>query len=281
MNLVERTINYVANKDWAINVEWGITQLSKSLMAMSSDAPKDALTILKEETLSQSISTVNFKNRYGDNSYNIKEISFTGVMMLEGGLCSYGINEVTKLLYNAYNDPNVSAILLTMDSGGGDPLAGSELNQALKDRTIPVVARVHTCASACYMGVLNADEIIGSGIYSNIGSIGAFVSINAEFLKEYSEKILDIYAAQSGDKNKAFRDLLKGDFSEIQKSVDNLAQIFQKDVSKLRQLNDKYTDTLNGGIWKAEEAKKRGLIDSIGSKNYAIKRLINYLNNKI
>ena len=43
MNLVERTINYVANKDWAINVEWGITQLSKSLMAMSSDASYNQL----------------------------------------------------------------------------------------------------------------------------------------------------------------------------------------------------------------------------------------------
>ena len=280
MNLIERTINFIASKSWGVDIEWGISQVAKSFVAMSSDAPKDALASLKEETFSVGTLPVSISNRYGTTDYNIKEISFNGVMQLEGGLCSYGVQDVITELYKAYNNPEISAVLLTMNSGGGDPQAGSELSQALKDKTKPVVARVYTCASACYMGVLNADEIIAASEYSNIGSIGAFISVNSKFLKEYSEQIIDIYATNSPNKNDVFRGLLAGDYTAAQRSIDSLSQIFQNDVKNTRKLSEKYTDTLSGGIWKASEAKKRGLIDSIGSKNYAIKRIINYLNSK-
>ena len=167
-----------------------------------------------------------------------------------------------------------------MNSGGGDPQAGSELSQALKrqNKTCGGEGFAYLCICLLY-GVLNADEIIAASEYSNIGSIGAFISVNSKFLKEYSEQIIDIYATNSPNKM-MYLGVLAGDYTAAQRSIDSLAQIFQNDVKNTRKLSENILIPFSGVSGKPLEAKRGGLIDSIGSKNYAIKRIINYLNSK-
>ena len=51
MNLIERTINFIVSKSWGVDIEWGISQVAKSFVAMSSDAPKRCFIISKRRNL--------------------------------------------------------------------------------------------------------------------------------------------------------------------------------------------------------------------------------------
>lgn len=72
----------------------------------------------------------------------------------------------------ADNDPNVSSIMLYIDSGGGTVTGTHELAKAIKDTKKPVIACVSdTCASAAVWVASQADEIYCTSPVGNIGSI--------------------------------------------------------------------------------------------------------------
>lgn len=277
MDFVESTINYIGSKEWAIDAEWGLSQFAEFLFNSQNGLNAETLKALKEQSNSVnyfadlSPATIDYS---GDNK--IAELSFSGTMHLQDGLCHYGAKSLVSQLYQAYADPTIKGILLSVDSGGGDPQAGSEIDSAVRDRNKPVVSRFNMAASAMLMAIQNSDEIIAANQYAKIGSIGAFVSVNTKFLKQYADQILDIYSTHSGDKNIELRELLNGNSTPMLRSVDDLAATFQKDISKSRKISDKFSNTLNGGVWRAAEGKRRGLVDSIGSKQYALKRVISY-----
>lgn len=276
-NFIESTINYIASKEWGIDADWGISQFAQFLMSAQTSDTNVVLKELKEQSL-----TVNFfagglptQIEYsGDNK--IAEIAYSGVMHLHDGLCHYGANKVVAELYKAYSDPTIKGILFTIDSGGGEPQAGSEISAAIKDRNKPVVSRFTLAGSAAYMAIAPSNEIIAANMYAKVGSIGAYVSLNKAFLTRYAEAILDVYADSSPNKNIELREALQGNFVPIKKSVEELAVLFQKDVMKSRPISPDFTDTLTGGVFKAQEGKRRGLIDAIGTKQYALKRVISY-----
>lgn len=62
---------------------------------------------------------------------------------------------------------------------------------------------------------------------------------------------------------------------------DEIVALFQSEVAKFRNLSgsDEYKEkTLSGGMFYANEAKNRGLVDYIGTKNDALRRLRSHIN---
>lgn len=212
---------------------------------------------------------------------SILELSFSGVMRDQDGMCSYGIETFTKSLYQAYSNPYIVGVLLNINSGGGESQSGYTLNQAISDKNKPVVVRTGFCGSAALNGVVTATERIAASENAQIGSIGSMITISSENLKHIKEQYLHIYASVSPNKNIEFRKLLNDDFSGLQKSVDANAKIFQKTVEKNLKLNESLKqETLSGGMFYAQDAKKRGLIDGVGTKQYAIKRILSHIKYK-
>jgi protease-4 len=209
---------------------------------------------------------------------SILELSFSGVMQNDDGLCSYGINNLTEQLYNAYGNPSVSGILLNLNSGGGESSSGYTLQQAIADRNKPVVVRSSMLASAALNGAASATEIIAASDASKIGSIGSYVTIDLERMKQYKEKFKDIYSTTSPDKNKDFREALLGNFSSLEKDVTENAKMFQAHIEKYLKLDGATkSSTLSGGMFYAQDAKNRGLVHGVGSKQFAIKRILSHI----
>jgi len=72
------------------------------------------------------------------------------------------------------------------------------------------------------------------------------------------------------------RGALAGDYGRLQAEIDTIAEQFRGMVSnsrKLRGNKSEIENTLSGGMFTANDAKNRGLADSIGNFNYALKRL--------
>jgi len=203
---------------------------------------------------------------------SIAMISVTGVMRAEGGTSTYGANDIANQLNAAYGNQNIAAIILRTNSGGGEVTAMQILSQTVKDRNKPVIGWAQFAASAAYGTLAPANEIIANGELASVGSIGAVYEVDMEFLNWYKENVLAIYGTKSQNKNQEIRALLNGDSTPIQKMVDRYTDNFHSIVTSNRPLSGNVEHTLSGAMFSAKEAKRNGLVDSIGGLNYAIKR---------
>lgn len=207
---------------------------------------------------------------------SIALLNLTGVMRSQSSISSSGMDSFIEDLNNAYNHPNVMGIIIETNSGGGESLAGNMLNSAIQDRNKPVVGFGHLVASAAYRALAGADEIIASSNASEFGSIGTMISLDNKILNKYRARFADFYGGSAPGKNSDFRAAVSGDFSGIQKRVDDLTLAFQDQIRADRQLRGSEStikETLNGSMFNATESKKRGLIDMVGTMQTAVKRV--------
>lgn len=284
MNIPKHLLNLIISQEWAIDVDFGLNALHNYLFNLNSGVDFAKLRAdSKRINFYSDFQPLN--GEYNTNSKDLPEktvakLNLSGVMRLEDGLCSQGVRSLTEDFYSLYNNASVAGILLVVDSGGGDPQAGAELNSALADKNKPVIVRYTTMGSAAYLGVLNATEIHAASEFAKAGSIGAYASISKEFLEEYKSKVIEIYSDLSEDKNDAWRAALEGNFAKMLSSVNVLAKNFRDIVAQSRDLRgDEATieKTLSGGMFAAEDAKNRGLIDMISTQNKSIKRILSHI----
>lgn len=278
---MERFFNYLLCQDWMIDELYAIQQFNEVLFNMSLghkiEKRNSIISFIDGNNIEVPTTNIN-----SSESNSILVMRLSGAMTVNDQPCSDGIQTLSDNLYKAYSNKNISGILLDVNSGGGESTAGHILKQAISDSNKPVVVHGVTVGSAALLSTLPATEIVANGESAKFGSIGSFVSISKKFLEDYSKNFIDVYASSSPDKNKEIRQLFVGDSALLQKSVDKNAEVFQQEVQKYRNLKYDPAKTLSGGMFEAKDAKKRGLVDSIGTRSYAIQRLrshIKYIKN--
>jgi ClpP class serine protease len=268
--------------NWHIDFDWGLSKFGEYVAntELFKVSNKDIFEKMFEKSsqkfvinsdgygATQEITTINTKN-------SILELRYEEVMRNSDGLCSIGINTLVNNMYEAYANPNISGVLLHLNSGGGESSSGYNLQSALLDKNKPVVVSTYFLGSAAVNGALGASEIIATNDAAQVGSIGSYYAVDAQMLKYLRDNVMYFYSKVSPDKNKDFRELLdKGDATELIAAVTENAKMFQKAVTKYRPLNEtKKEETLSGGMFYAKDAKSRGLIDAIGTRDFAIKRI--------
>lgn len=196
-----------------------------------------------------------------------------GVMRSQDGMSSRGVNTLIDDIHAANQNPNIEGILLEVNTGGGESTAGAMLQSVIADSPKAVVTWAHFMGSAGVRATLPSDEIVASSEGAEIGSIGTFVTLLRGFSNFYNANYQDIYADKSPNKNREFRQLLGGDMSGLKEYVNRTNEYFLNEVAAYRPLKGDVAHTLSGAMFFAREAKRRGLIDSIGSYNYALGRL--------
>lgn len=167
--------------------------------------------------------------------------------------------------------PNVRAIILDIDSPGGQVDGTATFADAIKNSKTPVIAVVNDgmACSAAYWIASAADAVYATHAHSEVGSIGVYATL-ADYSKYYEEKgirVEDVYAQQSTEKNKAYKDWLAGDATEFVKRLSNIATEFIATVKENRKgkLNTDVADPFKGAVYNATQATAIGLIDGIKS----------------
>jgi len=179
------------------------------------------------------------------------------------GATSY--DTIARDIREASDNPYIHSILLNIDSPGGEVNGVSELaNQiySLRGKKKVIAYASGTMASAAYWLGSAADSIVASET-AMIGSIGAMVSmrVDSENPKTKSYKFV---SSQSPLKNASPETDIGA--REIQRVVDELAQVFIDTVARQRGINaqgvlDNYGQ---GSVFVGGEAKKRSMVDEIG-----------------
>lgn len=186
-----------------------------------------------------------------------------------------GSDTVVRMLRIASEDPSVAAIVLRVDSGGGDGLASDLMYRAAlaAKKKKPLIASMgDVAASGGYYASMAADEVFAEP--STItGSIGVFM-VKPAFENLASKLGIHQDTIKRGDFAGIFN-LFKPWSAEeriaAQRWVDSFYDDFISEVSSARKLQKEEVDKVaRGRVWAGADAKSRNLIDNFGSLQHAI-----------
>jgi len=187
----------------------------------------------------------------------------------------YGTAYLREQLQLAEQHDHIDGHILLVDSPGGHVDGTKDLADAVKATKKPVVAYVDGLAASAAMWISSAaDEIILSNDTTMVGSVGTMISLMdiRGFLEKQGVKFHEVFAEASNEKNGAYLELLKGNYTPIQQETLNpLNNIFIAAIKEnLPGVSEK---ALHGKMFLAADAIANGLAHSIGNFEYALKRI--------
>jgi len=187
-----------------------------------------------------------------------------------------GTQSLTADIRSADADPNISGIVLVIDSPGGQASGTDLLADAIRSASKPVVAYVEgLAASAAYWIASAADRIIASSEMDRVGSIGTmlFFADLKPYWEKQGVKFHEFYATASVDKNREFNQILDGNYEPYTRST--LDRINGQFLSAVRQNRPVVDDSaLTGKLYFSADAISMGLIDQIGTFEDALRTTI-------
>jgi protease IV len=201
----------------------------------------------------------------------------------EGGSDPLGLVEVAgsesiaRRIRRLADDPSVKAIVVRIDSPGGDGSASDliwrELQRARKEKGKPVVASMgDVAASGGYYVAVGADEIYAEPS-TVTGSIGVFVGKFdlEELYRELGLKLVTNKRGKSADLFSTARALTDDERRTLQGWVEAFYDQFVDRVAEGRHLPRERVDELGRGrVWTGQQALERGLVDKVGGLREAI-----------
>jgi protease IV len=187
-----------------------------------------------------------------------------------GGELTVGAETVVLALERAQRDPSVVAIVVRVDSGGGEVLASDLMYRAVLEakKHKPVIASMgDVAASGGYYAAMGAEQIWASPT-TLTGSIGVF------FMKPALKGLLGdklgvnqetISRAPLGDVVSVWSPWTEAERKAVQAWVDSAYDDFITQVAASRKLDKARVDEVaRGRVWTGTAAHERGLVDRLG-----------------
>jgi len=193
-----------------------------------------------------------------------------------GGPGIAGSYDVVNAIDRARNTPRVEAIVLRIDSPGGDVWAGELIRRALeetrKEWNLPIVASLgDSAASAAYWIAIESDLIITSP-ETITGSIGVFsiaLSFEEALSKWLSVRVDGVGTTRWQGGFHPGRKLDERESSLFSLSVSDIDGFFRRIVAERRELPRSRVDELAGGVWSGLRALDYHLVDESGGSRDA------------
>lgn len=276
-----KLISAIIGEPWLISPQYAQNQLSliSSLLEGriqfdqdASEADANPLVVMRTVGATALIGI----NKYTDFSRipedSIAVINIVGPVTKYEVACGGPTGSITAgaLTLQAAANKNIKSIVFLIDTPGGQVAGTKELASIIKAVDKPTIALVSDMMASAGMWIGSAcDEIYAENTLTEVGSIGvysAFVDQRGKYAKEGSV-VHEIYAPQSTEKNKDYRDAISGDTKLMESKLAFIADEFISVVKANRgdKLNLKAGDPFKGAMYYAEEATKIGLIDGIKS----------------
>lgn len=197
----------------------------------------------------------------GITPHNLQKIVLTGPIL--------DATPIVDQLDEARENDAIKGVLFAIDSPGGAVAPSIEIAYAVKrlrDKKPVVVYAAGIMASGGYYSAIWGNEIIANP-GSMIGSIG--VIIQGADISELMEKVgVKTQIAHAGSYKQVGtfdRQWTKSERAELEKVINGTYDLFVGDVARARKLDPaKSGDFADAHIFTATQAKKVGLIDSIG-----------------
>jgi len=206
---------------------------------------------------------------FGLDGNRIAVIDVTGVILspetVSGQLRKFG------------DDASVKAILLHINSPGGDAAASQELYHDVlrvrQEKHKKVIADIESVGASGAYYVASACDTIYANDASVVGSIGVIMEWTnyGDLLRWAKLKNVTIHAGELKDAGDPSRDLTPKEEAYFQSLVDNMYGQFVHDVATARHTSDdKIRPLATGQVWTGQQALPLGLIDKVGGYRVAL-----------
>jgi protease-4 len=194
----------------------------------------------------------------------------------EGDVNIIGEVSIKRSLEEARNNDDVKAIVLRVDSPGGNALTSELIWREIEitKKTKPVVVSMgNYAASGGYYIAANADRIFAEnntitgsigvfGMLPNMSQLGKNIGINAEQVKTHENASGYSIFEPMDEKYKEY----------ALESIEKTYTTFIQRVASGRKMTLAQVDAIGQGrVWTGTAAKKLGLVDEIGGLEDAIK----------
>jgi protease-4 len=193
----------------------------------------------------------------------------------------------------AKDDKRVRAVILKVDSPGGEVLASDEINRIIakfqEDSGKPVVCSMGSLAASGGYYISAPCRWIVANDLTITGSIGVILHT-----WNYRGLMDKVGLAPVTYKSGKFKDMLSGERSTneipmeehamVQSLIDETygkftnivwtgrSQAWQKSNKEGRQLSTNWTSYVDGRVWSGTEAHQRGFVDELGNFDKAVER---------
>lgn len=201
-------------------------------------------------------------------------------MEAASGLTSYG--EIAAMLDSALADPQVSGILLDIDSPGGEASGSFELARRVREVAAmkPVWAVANDAAySAAYAIAASAQRLFVTET-GGVGSIGVIALHVDQSVKDAKDgyRFTAITAGAHKNDYSPHEPLSDAAKTELQGEVDRLYSIFTEHVAAMRDLDVDAVRATEAGLFFGSNAVAQGLADGLQTLEVTLSEFHSYLN---
>ena len=188
----------------------------------------------------------------------------------------YG-DDIVKALKQAMNDDDVKAIVLRVNSPGGQATASESMTHAVmqaREKKPLIVSMGDLAASAGYEMSCMADVIVAQPM-TITGSIGVFGTIPT--VQKLMEKKLGLHVDTVATNRNATsltitRPLSPTAMAMMTRNVEDFYKVFVGRVAEGRHMTyDEVHQIARGRVWTGADAIKIGLVDTLGGLDLAIR----------
>ena len=216
----------------------------------------------------------------GVSTGNIARIDIEGILILhpqDKGLFTetLGVEDYIEALDRAEKDPTIKAVILRVNSPGGEVIASEKLARKVKEvaEKKPVVAYVETMGtSGAYMAIVPATCIVAEK-HAIVGSIGVRLDMIQyyELMKKVGVNVTVIKAGKYKDMGSPYRPLTPEEKEYLEGIVKEIYMDFVKWVAENRNMTvEEVLKVADGKIYSGEGAKRVGLVDYVGTEEDAV-----------
>ncbi|MFC6615032.1 signal peptide peptidase SppA [Halopenitus salinus] len=208
------------------------------------------------------------------DDYDVAEVAVDGPIVRKGGgpgplsaPIGATADEIVAQIERADEDPNVEALLVRLDTPGGEVLPSEDIRRAVDRFEGPTIAHAgDVCASGGYWIAAGCEEIWAHEA-SLVGSIGVRGSRPnaAELAEKLGVRYEQFAAGEFKEAGNPLSEMTDEERAYLQGIVDDLYAQFVETVSEGRGLDPETVRETEARVFLGEEAKEWGLVDAIGT----------------
>jgi len=278
----------IGSKRRTSNVYWNrilgfipVDSLSELNMQPNTDASKPALLAAGIVGAAATIGGKKLLGRLthgrfgGSEDYNIAKVTVSGPIQRNprrrsplSGQGPSPADDIVEQIEAADDDENVEALLLELNTPGGEVLPSDDIRRAAVDFNGPTIAyATDTCASGGYWIASGCDEL-WSRDASLVGSIGVVGSRpNATGLADKLGISYEQFTAGAyKDAGIPLRDIENDEREYLQGIIDGYYEQFVKTVSEGRDMDPEDIRDTEARIYLGSDAVEIGLVDELGTE---------------
>ena len=268
----------------AVMVAVNKTSLQMDLQTLHAETPESGER-KRAEVMESLCAAYGFDSKAQNKPFAFQEgvaiIPIHGSLINRFGQCyGYvtGYNFIRRQRDAAMADPDVTAIVYDVNSGGGEAAGCFELADesfALRG-TKPTISVVDSaCYSAAYALASTSDQVVVTPT-GGAGSVGVYTMHvdMSKMLENWGLEITLIHAGEHKVDGHPYAELPEDVRADMQKSVDATYNKFVESVARNRNLSVEAVKDTQARCYSADDALALGLIDSVASPLEAIRAFL-------